>query len=41
MRSNCDLQAIIWPQVITGVIGNVVNAVINYIFLYPLNLGIA
>ncbi|XP_076001649.1 multidrug and toxin extrusion protein 1-like isoform X2 [Genypterus blacodes] len=34
-------QAIIWPQVITGVIGNVVNAVINYIFLYPLNMGIA
>ncbi|XP_070783041.1 multidrug and toxin extrusion protein 1-like [Enoplosus armatus] len=34
-------QGIMWPQVITGVIGNVLNAVINYIFLYPLELGVA
>ncbi|XP_061764645.1 multidrug and toxin extrusion protein 1-like [Nerophis ophidion] len=34
-------QGIIWPQVITGVIGNILNAVNNYIFLYPLNLGVA
>lgn len=35
------LQGIIWPQVITGAIGNVVNAIINYVFLYPLELGVA
>ncbi|XP_053185221.1 multidrug and toxin extrusion protein 1-like isoform X3 [Scomber japonicus] len=29
-----------WPQVITGVVGNVLNALINYIFLYPLELGV-
>ncbi|AWP06313.1 Multidrug and toxin extrusion protein isoform 3 [Scophthalmus maximus] len=34
-------QGIIWPQVITGVIANVLNAIINYIFLYPLDLGVA
>ncbi|XP_056136489.1 multidrug and toxin extrusion protein 1-like [Lampris incognitus] len=34
-------QGIIWPQVITGAMGNVVNALINYIFLYPLDLGVA
>ncbi|KAF7663219.1 hypothetical protein LDENG_00216800, partial [Lucifuga dentata] len=34
-------QAIIWPQVITGMIGNVANAIINYIFLYHLDLGVA
>ncbi|KAJ8267207.1 hypothetical protein GJAV_G00139780 [Gymnothorax javanicus] len=30
----------IWPQVITGVLSNVVNAVTNYIFLYVLDLGV-
>nr|XP_057925641.1 multidrug and toxin extrusion protein 1-like isoform X2 [Doryrhamphus excisus] len=34
-------QGIIWPQVITGVIGNILNAVNNYVFLYPLDLGVA
>nr|XP_019939246.1 PREDICTED: multidrug and toxin extrusion protein 1 isoform X2 [Paralichthys olivaceus] len=34
-------QGIIWPQVITGVVVNIVNAVINYIFLYILDLGVA
>ncbi|GAA6088517.1 multidrug and toxin extrusion protein 1, partial [Tachysurus ichikawai] len=32
---------IIWPQVITGAAGNILNALINYIFLHLLNLGIA
>ncbi|XP_056141216.1 multidrug and toxin extrusion protein 1 [Lampris incognitus] len=34
-------QGIIWPQVITGAIGNVFNVVVNYIFLYFLDLGVA
>ncbi|XP_056302390.1 multidrug and toxin extrusion protein 1-like [Danio aesculapii] len=33
-------QGIIWPQVITGVAGNIFNALINYIFLYLLELGV-
>ncbi|XP_024145077.1 multidrug and toxin extrusion protein 1 isoform X2 [Oryzias melastigma] len=34
-------QRIIWPQVITGAIGNIFNAIINYVLLYPLDLGVA
>ncbi|XP_066552381.1 multidrug and toxin extrusion protein 1-like [Amia ocellicauda] len=34
-------QGIIWPQVITGVVGNVLNALINYIFMFVLDLGVA
>ncbi|XP_071213460.1 multidrug and toxin extrusion protein 1-like isoform X1 [Salvelinus alpinus] len=34
-------QGIIWPQVITGVVANLLNALINYIFLYLLDLGVA
>eukprot|EP00064_Thunnus_orientalis_P006014 superscaffoldBa00000607_g6028 len=34
-------QGILWPQSITGVVGNVLNVIINYIFLYPLELGVA
>ncbi|KAJ8386237.1 hypothetical protein AAFF_G00175570 [Aldrovandia affinis] len=34
-------QGIIWPQVITGVAGNVLNALMNYIFLYVLDRGVA
>ncbi|XP_076745283.1 multidrug and toxin extrusion protein 1 isoform X2 [Maylandia zebra] len=34
-------QGIMWPQVISGAIGNVLNAVINYILLSVLDLGIA
>ncbi|XP_056118146.1 multidrug and toxin extrusion protein 1-like [Rhinichthys klamathensis goyatoka] len=33
-------QGIIWPQVITGVAGNILNALINYIFLHLLDLGV-
>nr|XP_055036432.1 multidrug and toxin extrusion protein 1-like isoform X1 [Misgurnus anguillicaudatus] len=33
-------QGIIWPQVITGAVGNVLNALINYVFLYQLDLGV-
>uniref|UniRef100_A0A8C4I7U8 Multidrug and toxin extrusion protein n=1 Tax=Dicentrarchus labrax TaxID=13489 RepID=A0A8C4I7U8_DICLA len=35
------LPGIIWPQVITGFVVNILNALINYIFLYPLKLGVA
>ncbi|KAI1903259.1 hypothetical protein AGOR_G00025370 [Albula goreensis] len=34
-------QGIIWPQVITGIAGNILNALINYIFLYVLDMGVA
>ncbi|XP_061575832.1 multidrug and toxin extrusion protein 1-like [Cololabis saira] len=34
-------QGIIWPQVITGATGNILNAIINYVFLYFLDLGVA
>uniref|UniRef100_A0A8C6K946 Multidrug and toxin extrusion protein n=1 Tax=Nothobranchius furzeri TaxID=105023 RepID=A0A8C6K946_NOTFU len=40
VKFTCCLQGIIWPQVITGAIGNALNAVINYFFLYHLELGI-
>lgn len=41
-KTSCSsLQGIMWPQVITGAIGNVFNVVINYVFLYPLELGVA
>uniref|UniRef100_A0AAR2KLM2 Multidrug and toxin extrusion protein n=1 Tax=Pygocentrus nattereri TaxID=42514 RepID=A0AAR2KLM2_PYGNA len=36
-----SLPGIIWPQVITGAAGNVLNALINYIFLHLLHLGVA
>ncbi|XP_029002993.1 multidrug and toxin extrusion protein 1-like [Betta splendens] len=34
-------QGIVWPPVITGAIGNVLNIIINYIFLFPLDMGVA
>ncbi|XP_042340922.1 multidrug and toxin extrusion protein 1-like [Plectropomus leopardus] len=34
-------QGIIWPQVITGGIANILNAIINYAFLYGLEMGVA
>uniref|UniRef100_A0A3Q3WIK2 Multidrug and toxin extrusion protein n=1 Tax=Mola mola TaxID=94237 RepID=A0A3Q3WIK2_MOLML len=34
-------QGIIWPQVVTGAIANVFNAIINYVFLYLLDMGVA
>ncbi|XP_063792140.1 multidrug and toxin extrusion protein 1-like isoform X2 [Pseudophryne corroboree] len=33
-------QGIVFPQVLTGFIGNLFNALINYIFLYLLGLGV-
>ncbi|XP_049916252.1 multidrug and toxin extrusion protein 1 [Epinephelus moara] len=33
-------QGIIWPQVITGVVVNLLNTLINYILLYALKLGV-
>ncbi|XP_018102406.1 multidrug and toxin extrusion protein 2 isoform X1 [Xenopus laevis] len=33
-------QGIIWPQVITGASVNIINAAVNAIFLYGLNLGV-
>ncbi|KAM3623823.1 uncharacterized protein V6R79_015973 [Siganus canaliculatus] len=34
-------QGIIWPQVVTGIIGNICNAIVNYVLLHVLELGIA
>uniref|UniRef100_A0A8C2WQ51 Multidrug and toxin extrusion protein n=1 Tax=Cyclopterus lumpus TaxID=8103 RepID=A0A8C2WQ51_CYCLU len=34
-------QGIIWPQVVTGAIANILNAIINYFFIYSLELGVA
>nr|XP_023010199.2 multidrug and toxin extrusion protein 1 isoform X1 [Maylandia zebra] len=34
-------QGIIWPQVITGAIGNVFNAIFNYVLIHQLDLGVA
>ncbi|KAM6933396.1 multidrug and toxin extrusion protein 1 isoform 2-T2 [Xenentodon cancila] len=34
-------QGIIWPQVITGFVVNLLNALINYIVLFPLQMGVA
>ncbi|CAL8333299.1 unnamed protein product [Lota lota] len=33
-------MGIIWPQVITGIIGNILNALINYVLLFPLDMGV-
>ncbi|KAM9348252.1 multidrug and toxin extrusion protein 1-like [Symphorus nematophorus] len=33
-------QGIIWPQVISGAVGNILNAISNYIFLNVLDLGV-
>ena len=43
LRQCCSwtLQGIIWPQVITGAAGNILNALINYVFLFQLDLGVA
>uniref|UniRef100_A0A3B4UDC3 Solute carrier family 47 member 3 n=1 Tax=Seriola dumerili TaxID=41447 RepID=A0A3B4UDC3_SERDU len=34
-------QGIIWPQVITGFVVNLLNALINYVVLHALKLGVA
>ncbi|CAL8362468.1 unnamed protein product [Merluccius merluccius] len=33
-------QSIIWPPVITGVVVNIINALMNYILLYVLDMGV-
>ncbi|XP_054857624.1 multidrug and toxin extrusion protein 1-like [Eublepharis macularius] len=33
-------QRIIWPEVLCGTIGNVVNLIANYVFLYQLGMGV-
>uniref|UniRef100_A0A8D1NCZ9 Multidrug and toxin extrusion protein n=1 Tax=Sus scrofa TaxID=9823 RepID=A0A8D1NCZ9_PIG len=33
-------QGIVLPQIVTGVVANLVNALANYLFLYPLHLGV-
>ncbi|CAK6966687.1 multidrug and toxin extrusion protein 1-like [Scomber scombrus] len=33
-------QGIIWPEVITGLVVNLLNALMNYILLFQLNLGV-
>lgn len=33
-------QGIMWPQVITGILANLINALLNYIFIFPLKMGI-
>lgn len=35
------VQGIIWPQVATGAAGNGLNAIINYVLLSVLDLGVA
>ncbi|KAI4815424.1 hypothetical protein KUCAC02_005569 [Chaenocephalus aceratus] len=39
--TNALYQSIIWPPVITGLIVNILNAVIQYIFIFVLHQGIA
>uniref|UniRef100_A0A8B9QCM4 Multidrug and toxin extrusion protein n=1 Tax=Apteryx owenii TaxID=8824 RepID=A0A8B9QCM4_APTOW len=39
--TSSSLQMIMWPQVLSGVLGNAVNVIANCIFLYVLGLGIA
>ncbi|XP_029699460.1 multidrug and toxin extrusion protein 1-like isoform X3 [Takifugu rubripes] len=33
-------QGIIWPEVITGLVVNLINALLNYIFIFLLNMGL-
>ncbi|XP_077397062.1 multidrug and toxin extrusion protein 1-like isoform X2 [Festucalex cinctus] len=33
-------QGIVWPQVVTGFVVNLINALLNYIFLFVLNLEV-
>ncbi|XP_036622505.1 multidrug and toxin extrusion protein 2-like isoform X2 [Trichosurus vulpecula] len=33
-------QGIVWPQVLSSILGNGVNALANYFFLYILNMGV-
>lgn len=46
-RSDCtenclsDFQGIVWPPVINGLLVNLLNALLNYIFLFVFHLGVA
>ncbi|XP_025035051.2 multidrug and toxin extrusion protein 1-like [Pelodiscus sinensis] len=33
-------QRIIWPEVLSGIFGNIINAIVNYVFLHVLDLGV-
>nr|XP_028563669.1 multidrug and toxin extrusion protein 1-like isoform X1 [Podarcis muralis] len=33
-------QRIIWPEVLCGIAGNIVNLIANYVFLYQLHMGV-
>uniref|UniRef100_A0ACB8ECJ6 Uncharacterized protein n=1 Tax=Sphaerodactylus townsendi TaxID=933632 RepID=A0ACB8ECJ6_9SAUR len=33
-------QRIIWPEVLCGTVGNIVNGIANYVFLYELEMGV-
>ncbi|XP_042298296.1 multidrug and toxin extrusion protein 2-like [Sceloporus undulatus] len=33
-------QRIIWPEVLCGIAGNIVNLIANYVFLYQLDMGV-
>ncbi|XP_072496101.1 multidrug and toxin extrusion protein 2 [Notamacropus eugenii] len=33
-------QGIVWPQVLSGILGNGINGLANYIFVYALNMGV-
>ncbi|TFK13003.1 transcription initiation factor TFIID subunit 2 [Platysternon megacephalum] len=33
-------QRIIWPEVLSGITGNIINAIANYVFIYVLDLGV-
>uniref|UniRef100_A0A674KCK7 Multidrug and toxin extrusion protein n=1 Tax=Terrapene triunguis TaxID=2587831 RepID=A0A674KCK7_9SAUR len=33
-------DGIIWPEVLSGITGNIINAIANYVFIYVLDLGV-
>uniref|UniRef100_A0A8C8SGJ1 Multidrug and toxin extrusion protein n=1 Tax=Pelusios castaneus TaxID=367368 RepID=A0A8C8SGJ1_9SAUR len=33
-------QRIIWPEILSGIAGNIINAIANYVFLYVLDFGV-
>uniref|UniRef100_K7G9A8 Multidrug and toxin extrusion protein n=1 Tax=Pelodiscus sinensis TaxID=13735 RepID=K7G9A8_PELSI len=35
-----EFQRIIWPEVLSGIFGNIINAIVNYVFLHVLDLGV-
>jgi len=36
-----DPQGMMWAQVITGLMGNIINLLTNYVFINLLDLGVA